>query len=604
MKMIWAIFSGDVRNLFRNVIAAIVIMGLMLVPPLYAWFTTLGFWDPYSNTGNIKVAVASLDEGYKSDLLPSSINAGESVISALRANDQFDWQFVSEDEALDGVDSGKYYAALIIPKDFSANLMTVFSGDAKESSISYYSNEKENAIAQRVTSTGASTLQETVDETFTKTVATVALDTTSSLSSFMDGEGILAYGQMLNGRIDSAVNELTSAANQANAYADLMGTTDSLVGASASILEEAGQSPDRLAPLLADGQQSLQDAQEGLHEVTRSADTALAQADASFDVVAQATNQAFDQAEQDPAAAAALLTQCQQDVGTLAEAYHQVADTLTSLAPGSESAASAAAVGSALGTLEHSLGTAAETAGASTGSIDDAKQQVDEALAQARSALDGCKNLYSGELQDQLSALTSHLESVSSDTLALGDGLKTTASELGEATGSLSSSLQEAETSLRLAAQALQEAATQLQEAQADLQGALDRQDIDEIRRIIGNNPDAVAAFLAAPTKLDRHAVYPMANNGSAMSPFYTSLCLWIGAIFMVALMSVSLSPARQNELAAKFGRKPTNAEAYLGRYGVFALLGVAQALIVGLGNVFSLVLSANTFGSTCSPAW
>ncbi len=596
MKMIWAIFSGDVRNLFRNVIAAIVIMGLMLVPPLYAWFTTLGFWDPYSNTGNIKVAVASLDEGYKSDLLPSSINAGESVISALRANDQFDWQFVSEDEALDGVDSGKYYAALIIPKDFSANLMTVFSGDAKESSISYYSNEKENAIAQRVTSTGASTLQETVDETFTKTVATVALDTTSSLSSFMDGEGILAYGQMLNGRIDSAVNELTSAANQANAYADLMGTTDSLVGASASILEEAGQSPDRLAPLLADGQQSLQDAQEGLYEVTQSADAALAQADASFDVVAQATNQAFDQAEQDPAAAAALLTQCQQDVGTLAEAYHQVADTLTSLAPGSESAASAAAVGSALDTLEHSLGTAAETAGASTGSIDDAKQQVDEALAQARSALDDCKDLYSTELQDQLSALTSHLESVSSDTLALGDGLKTTASELGEATGSLSSSLQEAETSLRLAAQALQEAATQLQEAQADLQGALDRQDIDEIRRIVGNNPDAVAAFLAAPTKLDRHAVYPMANNGSAMSPFYTSLCLWIGAIFMVALMSVSLSPARQHELAAKFGRKPTNAEAYLGRYGVFALLGVAQALIVGLGNVFFLGVECEHF--------
>ncbi len=273
-----------------------------------------------------------------------------------------------------------------------------------------------------------------------------------------------------------------------------------------------------------------------------------------------------------------------------------MADTLTSLAPGSESAASAAAVGSALGTLEHSLGTAAETAGASTGSIDDAKQQVDEALAQARSALDGCKNLYSGELQDQLSALTSHLESVSSDTLALGDGLKTTASELGEATGSLSSSLQEAETSLRLAAQALQEAATQLQEAQADLQGALDRQDIDEIRRIIGNNPDAVAAFLAAPTKLDRHAVYPMANNGSAMSPFYTSLCLWIGAIFMVALMSVSLSPARQNELAAKFGRKPTNAEAYLGRYGVFALLGVAQALIVGLGNVFFLGVECEHF--------
>jgi putative membrane protein len=63
MRVIAALFASDVRNLFRNVIAAVVTVGLVLVPPLYAWFTTLGFWDPYSNTGNIKVAVASVDEG-------------------------------------------------------------------------------------------------------------------------------------------------------------------------------------------------------------------------------------------------------------------------------------------------------------------------------------------------------------------------------------------------------------------------------------------------------------------------------------------------------------------------------------------------------------
>lgn len=76
MRVIWDIFIGDVRNLFRNVIAAIAVMGLALVPPMYAWFTTLGFWDPYSNTGNIKVAVASEDAGYTSDLIPTPINAG------------------------------------------------------------------------------------------------------------------------------------------------------------------------------------------------------------------------------------------------------------------------------------------------------------------------------------------------------------------------------------------------------------------------------------------------------------------------------------------------------------------------------------------------
>ena len=222
MRVIWDIFIGDVRSLFRNVIAAIVVMGLALVPPMYAWFTTLGFWDPYSNTGSIKVAVASEDAGYTSNLIPTPINAGEQIIGKLRANDQFAWQFVSADEAARGVRSGEYYATLVIPKEFSRDLMTVFTDDITEPKIIYYDNEKENAIAQRVTATGASTLQETIDETFTETVASVALGTTSSLTSFMSGEGILTYAQTLGSRLGEAVGEVGAAADQAQAYADLM----------------------------------------------------------------------------------------------------------------------------------------------------------------------------------------------------------------------------------------------------------------------------------------------------------------------------------------------------------------------------------------------
>ena len=261
MRVIWDIFIGDVRNLFRNVIAAIVVMGLALVPPMYAWFTTLGFWDPYSNTGNIKVAVASEDAGYTSDLIPTPINAGEQIIGKLRANDQFAWQFVSADEAVHGVRSGEYYAALVIPKLSSrATCMTVFTDDITEPRIIYYDNEKENAIAQRVTATaGASTLQETIDETFTETVASVALGTTSSLTSFMSGDGILTYAQTLGSRLGEAVGEVGAAADQAQAYADLMSSTTSLVDATASILKEAGKAPDATGT---SGERSAQRADE------------------------------------------------------------------------------------------------------------------------------------------------------------------------------------------------------------------------------------------------------------------------------------------------------------------------------------------------------
>lgn len=589
MRMIWEIFSGDVRNLFKNVIAAIVVMGLALVPPMYAWFTTLGFWDPYDNTGNIEVAVASQDAGYASDLLPSRINAGEQIIAKLRANDKFDWQFVSADAAVEGVRSGEYYAALVIPKEFSADLMTVFSDDIAEPKIVYYDNEKENAIAQRVTSTGANTLQETIDETFTETVASVALDTTSSLTSFMSGEGILTYAQNLGSRLDEAIGEVKAAADQAGAYADLVGSTDSLVAATGSILKEAASAPDETTPLVSEARDGLASAQDGLASATDAAQKALDAADASYDAVAQAADAAFATMKDDPAAAHEVLASTAGDVQSLQQAYQSMRDTLAAADSDSPALAALDRVIAQLDTLEESLQAAESAVGADAASLDEAHQKVTDAIGKARAGLNASQATYNDQLKGELESLSASLQKVGDDTTALASSLQSTAEGLGDSTDSLGASLHAAEKSLRKTADTLRTAADQLTQTRDDLHQALNTGDIDEVRRIIGNNPAAIAQFIAAPTKLEQHTVYPMADNGSAMSPFYTSLCLWIGAIFMVALMSVTVSPERQQALEKKLGRAPRPAELYLGRYGVFGLIGVAQALIVGLGNVFFL---------------
>lgn len=596
MRMVWEIFAGDVRNLFRNVIAAVVVMGLALVPPLYAWFTTLGFWDPYDNTGNIKVAVASVDEGYSSDLIPTPVNAGESVISALRANDRFDWQFVSEQEAIEGVRSGAYYAALVIPKDFTANLMTVFSDHITEAKIVYYDNEKENAIAQRVTSTGASTLQETIDETFADTVAKVALGTTSSLTSFMSGEGVLSYAQTLGQRLDEAVGETRAAADQAKAYADLMGSTGSLVTAAGSVLEGTQGAPAAVTPLVGEARDGLASAQEGLTAAANAAEQALATARKSFDAVATTADEAFAAMEDDPAAAKAVLASCRGDVEALAAAYGEVRDALAATAPGSAAVATLDRTIAELGTLSAGLSAAENAVTADAATANEAHQKVTAAITQARDGLASSEASYNDQLKGELSDLATELTRIGDDTDHLSDGLQKTAKTLGNSTTSLGTSIQTAEQSLGACADTLRQAADSLAQARDDLARALDAGDIDEVRRIIGNDPAAVAQFLAAPTKLERHAVYPMADNGSAMSPFYTSLCLWIGAIFMVALMQVSVSPARRQALTQKMGRAPSPSELYLGRYGVFCLLGLAQALIVGLGNVFFLGVECTHF--------
>ena len=151
MKNIWRIFTRDVCHATRNVIAIIVTMGLIIVPALCAWYNIAASWDPYGNTKSLKVAVANVDSGYKSDLIPVRVNIGETVVSSLRANHDLDWQFVDRDTAIDGVHSGEYYAALIIPKQFSADMMTLFSPEMKHAELEYYLNEKINPIAPHIT---------------------------------------------------------------------------------------------------------------------------------------------------------------------------------------------------------------------------------------------------------------------------------------------------------------------------------------------------------------------------------------------------------------------------------------------------------------------
>ena len=109
MRNIWEIFKRDALRIRTNVIAIIAIVGITVVPCLYAWFNIAASWDPYKNTGNLKVAVASVDEGYDGQLIPIEINVGDQVLSMMRGNTQMEWIFTTKDKAIHGVRSGDYY---------------------------------------------------------------------------------------------------------------------------------------------------------------------------------------------------------------------------------------------------------------------------------------------------------------------------------------------------------------------------------------------------------------------------------------------------------------------------------------------------------------
>lgn len=361
------------------------------------------------------------------------------------------------------------------------------------------------------------------------------------------------------------------------------------MAATGSILKEAADAPDETAPLVREARDGLADAQMGLASAADAAQKALDGADASYNAVSQAADTAFATMKSDPAAAREVLDATASDVQSLQQAYQSMRDTLAAADPSSPALAVLDRVIAQLETLEGGLQAAEAAIGKDAATLDEEHQKVTDVIGKGKEALDASKATYNDQLKGELENLSNSLQKVGDDTETLAASLQSTAAGLGDSTDSLGASLHAAEDSLRKTADTLRAAAGQLTQARDDLHQALSAGDIDEVRRIIGNNPAAIAQFIAAPTKLEQHTVYPMADNGSAMSPFYTSLCLWIGAIFMVALMSATVSPARQQALSKKFGRTPRPAELYLGRYGVFGLIGLAQALIVGLGNVFFL---------------
>ena len=207
----WTIFTRDIRKIRTNVIALIVVLGVTVVPCLYAWFNIAASWDPYGNTGNLKVAVASVDEGYTGNLIPLQLNLGDQVLSALRENTQLNWVFTTKSKAMKGVKSGEYYAAIVIPEDFSTNLMSVFSSDIKKPEITYYSNAKENAIAPKVTDKGATAVQTQVNEVFIETISDTVLTALQTVANtqtvravfIIDPEGMIRtilYYPMSTGR--------------------------------------------------------------------------------------------------------------------------------------------------------------------------------------------------------------------------------------------------------------------------------------------------------------------------------------------------------------------------------------------------------------------
>lgn len=265
MKNICNIFLADWKRISKNVVAVVVVIGLAILPALYAWFNILSNWDPYGQeaTSRIKVAVASADKGAMVDGI--SINMGQNIIDALQTNNSIGWVFEDDTEAaVNGVYAGDYYAALIMPEDFSEKMTSFLTEDMSHPHIEYYTNQKKNAIAPKITDKAKTAVQQQVNSTFISTVAESLVKAADGVDDAAKEHGITSGNQTV---LDVVTTKMELVSRQLEAYDTILTALISVTDSASSAINMAGQvSPDMSQTVL--GNQRALDAMQDILKIT------------------------------------------------------------------------------------------------------------------------------------------------------------------------------------------------------------------------------------------------------------------------------------------------------------------------------------------------
>lgn len=592
MKNVWKIFQRDMMRVRNNVIALVVIIGISVVPCLYAWFNIAASWDPYSNTGNLKVAVASADEGYEGSLIPIEINIGDKVLSALRENTQMEWVFTTEEKATSGVKSGKYYAAIVIPKDFSNKMMSVFSEKVEKPEITYYSNAKENAIAPKVTDKGAGAVQRQVNEVFIETVSDTTLTVLQAVSNMTQASGAETIVDNLNTNLNQIAGDLTASAGLLESFSDMTGSAQKLLSSTTEFLQTVQQQTKESRQTFQETSKTFSGLDDSMDAAADSVGTALKSAENVYDQMDQVISGAFSDESADAQQIASTLDTLAGQVGNVVTAYTSVRDSVAAVADKyPETSPLVDAIVVRMDTsiqqqknLQSKLQDSAKGLRDATTDLGTARSELKNLAAKNRENMSGVSASYKSSVQKSLNQLSASLTSSKQEISSLLSQLDQSANGIYKLTDTADSDLSEIQKVLGDSGELLAEASDRIADTTAKLDEMETSGDFSELEALISGDKSAISTFLAAPVSLDTHKIYEIANYGSSMAPFYSVLSIWIGGIVLVAMLKVNVS-----ENCTKGLKNVKLHQIYFGRFITFMIVGLFQSTLIALGDLLYL---------------
>ncbi len=552
----------------------VVAIAIVILPSLYAWLNIYSNWDPYGNTGGISIAVASLDEDYTTPE-GETVNKGRDVLDDLRESTSINWVVVdTQDEAVEGVRAGDYYAAVVIGEDFTYNMYNMLTQWTGKPTITYYENDKKNAVATKITDTAASNLKQSITENYLEVLIGNIFREASDLSQALTADDPVGSAQ---GLLTQANTLLLSLNQTLQAYAN--------AGAGGGIDSALSQEVSDLVSSMNSHTPSTGDLTATVSQISREIYAALQKADSALQQAYQALETAVNGGNNEAALAAAdrALSAAAQELGKAGQAVSDWGHRFD----GQTGSAAQAAQKAAQELSERLFGLQAQL-----NSLPGLVESKDDALAAVKScvdAVDALTNRVGDLLTPSQSDLAQDIKDVAGQAEGMLDGLKGTAADvrtlLSQAQGlqgSLDSVLADGQAAISDASAKLTELIENL-----DLSGT--QTQLSTLVDILGGDPAVYGQYFSELVQTSVEPVYPIANYGSAMAPFYSVLAIWVGGVILVALMKVHAKPD------GLLDPKPWHL--YFGRYLTFLLFNELQAAVIVTGDLFILGVQCENIG-------
>lgn len=578
VKKAFQIFKRDILRLLKNPVALVITIGICVIPSLYAWYNIVANWDPYGNTANIKVAVANNDQGTSNEYV-GELNAGDETVSKLKENDQLGWVFTDADAAVEGVKSGEYYAAIVIPDDFSANLTSMLTGTFTQPQLEYYCNEKKNAIAPKVTDTGAETVEEQINETFVATVSETLVEKIQNAAGDLDAQGAETQGGILENvqRSNRALQDVRDAL--AGMQKTIATSKEAGAKADETLAALSGQIPS-LVNALDKGDALLASARTSSRNFASSLNTTLSHGLTQMGKVSSNANVAVGKLSGAISAAGGKVDGALADVQMVINDVNGIINDIREIT-GIDGGLILSALEEQLAelqTLKDALQDQSTDIQNSAGAIAGAVSSLDSATQQGISAMEGVQQDMASTVLPQLSQGMDSFSEVSGDLTGVVTSLEPTIAQARGVLAQLTTTLGQASSTMSQADSSLEKLQGTLNTAANDVAALRASESLDKLDEILGASSADLADLMSSPVTLTTKAVYPVSNYGSGVAPFYTNLALWVGGCVLIAIIKLEVD----GEGIGAF----TATEGYFGRWLLLVVLGFAQAFIVCCGDL------------------